>query len=147
MVVVRLHSKRSDADHAGRHDPLPHVQGRGHLGSGPADHVGLGHHQLRLVDRHWPRGNAHFRDSLSAAPALAHSRQPRRRSDDDFHRHVRRHFSAHSHRAHLVWLVAVAVAQREQHLAAVPLAADVGRVRRLDLFHGVRALLVYGLDS
>ena len=33
------------------------------------------------------------------------------------------------------------------HLAAIPLAADVGRVRRLDLFHGVGAVLVHGIDS
>ena len=33
------------------------------------------------------------------------------------------------------------------HLAAVPFAADVGRVRRFDLLHGLGAVLVHGLDS
>ena len=39
-----------------------------------------------------------------------------------------------------IWygVVALSPAQLEQHLAAVPLPADVGRVRRLDLLHRVR---------
>jgi hypothetical protein len=41
--------------------------------------------------------------------------------------------------------VAVPHPQFQQHLAAIPLAADVGRVRRLDLFHGLGAVLVHGL--
>ena len=57
------------------------------------------------------------------------------------------HFPAHPHRARLVRLVALPAAQLQQHLAAVPLAADVGRVRRLDLLHGLGAVLVCGPDS
>ncbi len=47
-----------------------------------------------------------------------------------------------------IWyrLVAVPHPQLQRHLAAVPLAADVGRVRRLDLFHRLGAVLVHGID-
>src|SRR5438093_51526 len=54
---------------------------------------------------------------------------------------------ADPHRPDLVWLVAAAVAQLQLDLAAVPFAAALGRVRCVDLFHRVAALLVYGSDS
>ena len=44
---------------------------------------------------------------VSAAPTLAHRREPRRRSHDHFRGHVRRHLSRHARRARLVRLVAV----------------------------------------
>ncbi len=76
--------------------------GRGRLGFGTSGHVGLGHRQFRVVDRHWPCRNADFRHFVPAPAALAHLHQPRRRGHDHFRRDVRRYFSAHPYRAHLV---------------------------------------------
>ena len=61
--------------------------------------------------------------------------------------HVRGHLPAVPRRARLVRLVAVTAADFQLDVAAIPFAADVGRVRRLDLLHGVAALLVHGIDS
>ena len=43
------------------------------------------------------------------------------------------------------WLFPIPNSQCD--LAAIPFAADVGRVRGLDLFHGVGVVLVHGIDS
>ncbi len=57
------------------------------------------------------------------------------------------HFPADPRRARLVCLVVVPDPNVQRHLAAVPVAADVGRVRGLDLLHRFAAVLVHGLDS
>ena len=51
-------------------------------------------------------------------------------------------YPAHSRRTRVVRLVHVSRADFERTLAAIPFAADVGRVRRQHLFHRFDAVLV-----
>ena len=147
VVVVGVHPQRAVPAAAGGDVILPYFDGGRRLGLEPPGHVGLGDCEFRLVDRHRPRRHAHLGDSLPVAPALADFNQPCGRGHDHLRRDVRRDLPPDPHRAGVVRLVAVPAAQLEQHLAAVPLAADVGRVRRLDLLHRVGAFLVCGADS
>ncbi len=48
--------------------------GVGTWGFGPSGHVGLGHHQLRVLDRYRSRRHAHLRHPFPAAPEVAHRR-------------------------------------------------------------------------
>ena len=109
--------------------------------------LGMGHRQLRLVDRNRPCRNPNLGDSLSLEAEMAHLDQPSGRGHDHLCRHVRGNFPALSHRACLVWMVAPAAAQCQQHLAEFSQSTGVGRVCRIDLFHGLAALLVHGDDS
>jgi hypothetical protein len=70
-----------------------------------------------------------------------------RGGDDGFLRDDGGSLSGHSRRARVVCLVHVSDSELERHLAAVPLAADVGRVRRQHLHAGLDAVLVHGNDS
>ena len=65
-------------------------QGYRHLGQQPAGRLGVGHHQLRLVDRHRPRGHADLGDPAAAPAEVADVDQPVRRGDDAVRRRVRR---------------------------------------------------------
>ena len=56
--------------------------GVGRVGHQHPRRLGLRHHQLRLVDRHRPRGHADLRHPPAAAAGLAHLDQPLRRGDD-----------------------------------------------------------------
>ena len=78
---VCFRSQRACCWHAWFHAHLPDFHRRRCLGYHASGHVGLGHHQFRVVDRYRPRRNADFGDSLSAAPTLAHRRSiaPRKR--------------------------------------------------------------------
>ena len=69
---------------------LSHHHGRRRLGREQLGQLGVGHHQLRLLDRHRPRRNDDRRHSLSHAPALGHRHQPRGGGDDHLRGHVRR---------------------------------------------------------
>ncbi len=105
-----------------------------------------------IVNFVWWIGIGHAGTLISAILFLLRQRwrtasQPRRRSHDDFRRHVRRNLSGGARGTRVVWLVALSAAESKRHLAAVPFAADVGRVRRLDLLHRVRVVLVYGAGS
>ena len=102
--------------------------------------------QFCVVDRHRARGHADLGDLVFAAAEVEDFDQPRGGGDDDFCGHVRGHLPADPHRADLVRLLAVSHPQFLRHLAAIPLAADVGRFRGLHLFHRVGAVLVHGID-
>ncbi len=120
---------------------------RRRLGQQSAGHVGLGHHQFRLVGRRRARGHADFGDAVPDAAALAHDHRPRGGSDDGFLRDDGGTLSGHPRRARVVRLVHVSGSDLERNVAAIPFAADVGRVRREHLPDGLDALLVYGIDS
>jgi len=68
VVVGLFYSEPAVPWHAGLHAGLPDYDRRRCLGQYETGHVGLGHYQLRLVDRHRPRGNIDFGDSIFAAP-------------------------------------------------------------------------------
>ena len=57
------------------------------------------------------------------------------------------HFPGHPRRPRLDGVVPRAGAERQRHLAELPQPAALGRVRGLDLFHRLGALLVYRPDS
>ena len=123
-------------------------QGHRHLGRQPAGRLGLRDHQLRLVDRHRPRRHADLGDPAAAQAGMAHVDQPLRRRHDDLRGHVRGHVPAHPHRPSVArGLLAVPVSEQHGRVAAVPQPADLGRLRGLDLLHGLAAVLVRRADS
>jgi molybdopterin-containing oxidoreductase family membrane subunit len=124
------------------------LKGHRHLGRQHPHRLGLRDHQLRLVDRYRPRGDADFGDPAAAQTGLAHVHQPLRGSDDAFCGRLRRHLPAHSHRASVARRVlASAVSKHDGDLAAVPQPAHLGRLRCLDLLDGVADVLVCGPRS
>ena len=109
-LVPRLRDRVRVPDAAERHDRPPADDGHRHLGQQRAGRVGVRHHQLRLVDRHRPRGHADFGDSAAVPAAVAHLDQPVCGSDDAVCGRVRRHVPAAAHRASLAGgVLAVAV--------------------------------------
>jgi hypothetical protein len=104
-----------------------------------------------IINFVWWIGIGHAGTLISAILFLLRQRwrtggQPRRRGHDHLRRHVRRHLSRPMHVGRVWWdWWLFPIPNSNAHLAAVPVAADVGRVRRLDLFHGVAAVLVHGL--
>ena len=119
------------------------VEGHRHLGHQHPGRLGLRDHQLRLVDRHRPRRHADLGDPAAAAAAVAHVDQPLRRGDDDLRGGLRRHVPAPAHGPAVVRrLLAAALPEHDGPVAAVPEPADLGRVRGLDLRHGLAAVLV-----
>ena len=86
---------------------LQNFRRRRRLGQQHAGHVGLGHHQFRLVGRRGPRGHADFRHAVFDPPALAHGDWPRGRGDDRFLGDDGGTLSGHSRRALVVRLVYV----------------------------------------
>ena len=119
------------------------LQGHRRVGPQRARGLGLRHHQLRLVDRHRPRGHADLRHPAAAAPGVAHLDQPLRRGHDAVRGVLRGLLPDLPHRPALARrLLAVPVPQHDGPLAELPQPAHLGRVRGLDLRHGVGALLV-----
>ena len=105
--------------------------------------LGIRHHQLRLVDRYRPRRHADLGHSAALQAGLAQLHQPFRRGHDDFCRHVRRLVPADSRRPSVAGLLALPAALHHDGVAAVPLAADVGRLRGFDLRDHFGCLLVH----
>ena len=73
---------------------------------------------------------------------LAHLDQPVCGSDDAVRRRVRRHLPAVPHRSAVARLLAASLPEHDGRLAAVQKPAGLGRLRRLDVRHGVGAVLV-----
>ena len=123
---------------------LPALQGHRRSGaSNDPGRLGLRHHQLRLVDRHRPRGHADLRHPAAAAPGVAHVDQPLRRGHDAVRGGLRRRLSRSSTPGRpwlAYWLFPYPNTMGA--LAELPQPADLGRVRGLDLRHGVGAVLV-----
>jgi len=103
--------------------------------------LGVGHRQLRLLDRYRPPGTL-----ISAILCLLRRNGVRqsiaRGGDDDFCRDLRGDLPGLSRRPRVVRLVSFPAPKFEHHLAELPFAARVGRIRRFNLRNGVRALLV-----
>ena len=107
------------------------------LGPEQPGRLGLRHHQLRLLGRHRPRRHADLGDPLPVPPEVAHLDQPLRRGDDDLRRHVRADLPGHPRRPAVGGLLDGAGPEPDGHLAALPEPAAVGRLRGLDLRHGL----------
>ena len=115
------------------------------VGQQPADRLGLGYHQLRVLDRYRPRRHADLGDSVPVPAEVAHVDQPLRRSDDAVRRDVRGHLPAVPHRpsvARVYWLFPIPNTDLNiwQNFRS-PLIWDVFAV--IDLLHGVAAVLVH----
>src|SRR5436309_1472317 len=109
--------------------------------------MGLGYHELRFLDRYRTRRHPDLGDLVPATPKMADLDQPFGRGDDPVRGYVRGNFPRHSRWPGLDGLVSGADSEQLRHLAKLSKPADVGRVRSLDLFHGVSFILVHGIDS
>ena len=139
-VLHRVHA----ADGPEHDHRQPAADGHRHLGQQHPGRLGVRHHQLRLVDRYRPRRHADLGDSAALPPAVAHLDQPLRRGDDALRGGLRGDVPAAPHRPAVAGgLLAVPVSEHDGPVAAVPQPADLGRVRGLDLRHGVGAVLVH----
>src|SRR5258708_1831703 len=71
-ALVHGHRRRfSDGEHAAGGGRLAALPGHWNLGEQRPDELGLRHHQLRVVDRYRPRGNADLGHLAADAPAMA----------------------------------------------------------------------------
>src|SRR5205814_6561342 len=68
-------------------------------------------------------------------------------SDDAFCGRIRRFVSRSAHRTSVVRLLAVPISEHDDAVAAVPKPADLGRVRSIDIRHGVVSFLVHRTHS
>ena len=68
------------------------------VGQQPPGRLGVGHHELRLLDRYRPRRHADLGDFVPVPAEVADVDQPLGRSDDVVRRDVRGHLSAVPHR-------------------------------------------------
>ena len=118
------------------------AKGVGDLGHQRPGDVGLRDRQLRLVDRHRPRRDADLGDPAAAAAGVADLDQPVRRGDDALRRRLRRHVPAPPPGPPLGLLLADAVPEHDGAVAPVAQPAGLGRLRGVDLRHGLAAVLV-----
>ena len=130
---------------AGRHH-LAVPEGRRHLGRHDSGRLGLRDHQLRLVDRYRPRRYADLGNSAAVQADVAQLDQPVRRSDDDLRRGLRGYVPADPRWPAMGQLLAVSVSEHDERVAAVPVAAVLGRVRGFDLRDDFRGFLVHRHD-
>ena len=126
---------------------LPHFDRRRGVGAESSGRLGLGYHELCLLDRYRPRRHPDFRHLVPHPPEVAYFDQPGGRGHDPLCRGLRRHFPGGARRPHLDGLVPCSGAEFERHLAEFPQSVALGRLRGLDLFHGFRAFLVYRLGA
>ena len=106
--------------------------------------LGLGHHQLRLVDRYRSRRDPHQRRSVPLPPEVADVDQPVRRGDDDLRRHLRAPVSRAFTSAG-AWFAYYMFPFPNQmtHLAELQEPARLGLVRGQHLFRRCRLLFWY----
>jgi hypothetical protein len=71
---------------------------RRHMGKSDPGWLGLGHYQLRFLDRYWTRRHTDLSDLVFASPKMAYVDQSFRRSDDAFCGYLRCDFSRHPRR-------------------------------------------------
>ena len=119
---------------------------RRHLGHQHQRRLGLRHRQLRLVDRHRQRRHADLVDAAADAAAMARLDQPLRGGDDALRGVDRRPLPDHSSRAAHVFLLAHALPEHDDVLAAMAQRADLGFLGDPELPPVLDHLLVYRHD-
>ena len=95
-------------------------------GQEPAVVLGPLHHDVRVLDRHQPRGHAHLRDSSRRPGRVAAADYAMRRSHYDVRTHYGLAVSAHPPRACLDVQLDDSLSQQPLSVAELPVAADVG---------------------
>ncbi len=130
----------------------PHLRGAGQGRTRPrrlqpADLLERLHHDLRVLGGYRTRRHADLGDSVPLPVALAHGGVPLHRGDDGVRGHDRGALPDHPHRAPVDLLLAAAVSQPAVPLAQLQVAAHLGRLRDLDLPHGVHHVPRVRADS
>ena len=128
---------------------LPYLalsKGRRHLGFGYTGRLGIRHRQLCVVDRYRSCWNADLRHPAAVQADLAQLNQPLCGGHDDLRRGLRRHVPSDPRRPPLAGILAFPLSELHERVAAVPLAAIVGRLRGLDVRHDLGGLLVHRDD-
>src|SRR5438105_14917986 len=148
MVVVGRSAGRSVTNRATAvHDDDFAVRGRRSVGHHDPGRLGIRHHQLRLVDRYWPRRHTHLRHPVSAQTDLADLDQPFRRSDDHLRRRAGRYLSNFPSWPAMVRLLTDSLSIDNGRLAAVPESTGLVLLRGQYVLHRIAHLLVPGNGS
>src|SRR5204862_5165130 len=126
---------------------LSDLHRRRHMGKSDPGRLGLGHHQLRFLDRYRTRGHTDLRDLILASPKVAYVDQSFRGGNDAFCSYLRGDFPRHPRRPVLDGVVYGTDTEQLGHLAKLSQRADVGRVRGLDIFYRVGFVLVHRFGS
>src|SRR5215831_17229601 len=113
------------------------------MGKSDPGRLGLGHHQLRFLDRYRTRRHTHLGDLVFASSKVAYVDQSFRGGDDAVCSNVRGNLPRHSRRPVLDGVVFGADTEQLGHLAKLSQRADVGRIRSLNLFYRLRSVLVH----
>src|SRR5262245_15761667 len=113
------------------------------MGKSGSGRLGLGHHQLRFLDRYRTRWHTHFSDLVFASSKVAYVDQSFRRGDDAVCGNVRGNFPRHPCRPVLDGLVFGAYTEQLGHLAKLSQRADVRRIRGLNIFYRLGSVLVH----
>src|SRR5262245_4047761 len=117
------------------------------MGKSDPGRLGLGHHQLRFLDRYRTRRHTDLGDLVFASPKVAYVDQSFSRGDDAFCSNLRGDFPRHPRGPVLDGVVFGTDTEQLGHLAKLSQRADVGRVRGLNLFYRVGPILVHRLGS
>src|SRR6266851_8788245 len=96
-----------------------------------------------MVDWNWPRRHADLRHSSIVAAVVAEFDQPLRGGHDAFRRRLRWSLSPYPCRASVAGVLASALSQHHESVAAISQSPGVGRVCGLNLRHDFVALLVH----
>src|SRR5947208_17104815 len=107
----------------------------------------MGQHELHFLNQYRTRWYAYLRHFVIAPPEMEDVDQSFDGSNDTFSNHVCCNFPGRARRPCLDDLVSRARLEQLWHLAEFSKPADVGRVRGLDLFHGLGFVLVHWTDS
>src|SRR5262245_57258583 len=113
------------------------------MGKSDSSRLGLGHHQLRFLDRYRTRRHTHLSDLVFASSKVAYVDQSFRRGDDVVCGNVRGNFPRHPRWPVLDGVVFGAYTEQLGHLAKLSQRADVGRIRGLNIFYRLGSVLVH----
>ena len=129
-LVARLHPVARAPQPSRHRDLVAVLGGDRRLGTQRPGRLGLGHHQLRVLDRHRACRHAHLRDPVPLPAEVAHLDQPRGGGDDHLRRHVRDDVPGDPRRPRLGRLLDVPASEPDGHVAQLQVPAALGRVRR-----------------
>ncbi len=143
LVVGGVHHHRECRDVRALLSWLSNFHGCRHLGKQHPGWLGLGHHELRFLDRYWTCRDPHLCHLVFASAKMAYVDQPLGGGDDALCRHLRRDFPRSPCGACLDGMVFGANPKQLGDLAKFPQRTDVGRVCGVDVLHGVSPILVH----
>ena len=132
----------TDAWHSGY--SVHHLGGYWFLEPEPDDRLGLGHYQLRMVDRDWSCRNTDLCNSSVVQTEMENRGQPCGRGHDHICRFVRRAVPGHTRRPDLGGFLFLSLSQHARSsVAKLQLAAALGPFCDQHLLYCIPAFLVY----